>query len=72
MERAVQHGQEGIQPTKKAQRKTGGGPARGEPSDTSKLIVEVLSPVSTTVTITLHEGTPTCGKKISILSHVTK
>ena len=41
MERALQHGQEGVQPTKKAQRKTGGGPAPGEPSETSKMIVEV-------------------------------
>ena len=57
---------------KKAQRKTGSGPAPGQPSDTSKMIVEVydntlgfsvfqevLSPVSTAVTIILHEGTPT-------------
>ena len=76
---------------KKAQRKTGGGSALGEPSDTSKLIMEVydntpdfsgimegLSPVSTTVTITLHEGTPTITENLwkkfffSILSHVTK
>jgi len=43
MERALQHGEEGVQPTKKAQMMTGGGPAPGEPSETSKMIVELMT-----------------------------
>jgi len=43
MEWALQHGKEGVQPTKKAQRMTGGGPALGEPSETSKMIVESMT-----------------------------